>query len=98
VVITWTGLTVFRNIRVYELSRPNANEVIVQNKYFQPGQTKTELVQVHQIDKAYPAPHMAYVVNHDDTSIILTRTVCTLLVDTPCTLHLEIYKYIYSLI
>jgi hypothetical protein len=28
VVITWTGLTVFRNIRVYELSRPNANEVI----------------------------------------------------------------------
>ena len=97
-VITWTGLTVFRNIRVYELSRPNANEIIVQNKYFQPGQTKTELVQGHQIDKAYIAPHMASVVNHDDTSIILTRTVCTLLVDTPCALHLEIYKYIYSLI
>jgi hypothetical protein len=55
------GLTVFRNIRVYELSRPNANEVIVQNKYFQPGQTKTELVQGHQIDNAYPAPHMAFI-------------------------------------
>jgi hypothetical protein len=53
----------------------NANEVIVQNKYFQPGQTKTELVQGHQIDNAYPAPHMASVANHDDTSIILTRTV-----------------------
>jgi hypothetical protein len=67
--------------------------LICDDKYFQPGQTKTELVQGHQIDNAYPAPHMASVANHDDTSIILTRTVCTLLVDTPCTLHLEIYKY-----